>query len=108
MRWRCCCSGCAPPREPKPAPPPNDSSPSENWSPCDSSEDAGATDLWVVDATDAVTLEVAAALNISRDLAASHVRYAHALRFSLPGWGGRSSPATSTKPCSGPVCSAPG
>ncbi|OPX05163.1 HNH endonuclease signature motif containing protein, partial [Mycobacterium sp. AT1] len=31
-----------------------------------------------------VTLEVAAALNISRDLAASHVRYAHALRFSLP------------------------
>jgi hypothetical protein len=47
-------------------------------------EDAGATELWVVDATDAVTLEVAAALNISRDLAASHVRYAHALRFSLP------------------------
>ena len=47
-------------------------------------EDAGATDLWVVDATDAVTLEVAAALGISRDLAASHVRYAHALRFSLP------------------------
>ena len=47
-------------------------------------QDAGATDLWVVDATDAVTLEVAAALGISRDLAASHVRYAHALRFSLP------------------------
>ena len=47
-------------------------------------QDAGATDLWVVDATDAVTLEVAAALGISRDLAASHVRYAHALRFCLP------------------------
>ncbi|KAA0096730.1 DUF222 domain-containing protein [Mycolicibacterium sp. P1-18] len=47
-------------------------------------EDAGATDLWVVDATDAVTLEVAAALGISRGLAASHVRYAHALRFALP------------------------
>ncbi|MCV7132726.1 DUF222 domain-containing protein [Mycobacterium hodleri] len=47
-------------------------------------EDAGATDLWVVDATDAVTLDVAAALGISRDLAASHVRYAHALRFCLP------------------------
>ncbi len=47
-------------------------------------QDAGATELWVVDATDAVTLEVAAALGISRDLAASHVRYAHALRFSLP------------------------
>lgn len=47
-------------------------------------QDAGATDLWVVDATDAVTLEVAAALGISRDLAASHVKYAHALRFSLP------------------------
>jgi len=47
-------------------------------------QDAGATELWVVDATDAVTLEVAAALGISRDLAASHVRYAHALRFCLP------------------------
>ncbi|TQR87174.1 HNH endonuclease [Mycobacterium hodleri] len=47
-------------------------------------QDADATELWVVDATDAVTLEVAAALGISRDLAASHVRYAHALRFCLP------------------------
>ncbi|MCV7135595.1 DUF222 domain-containing protein, partial [Mycobacterium hodleri] len=61
-------------RGPRPAPPPNGSSRSESWCRC----------IPPIYATDAVTLEVAAALGISRDLAASHVRYAHALRFCLP------------------------
>ncbi|MDT5155072.1 MAG: hypothetical protein QOI01_6805 [Mycobacterium sp.] len=47
-------------------------------------EDGGASDDWVVDVVDAVTVEVSAALNISRGLAASHLRYAHALRHQLP------------------------
>jgi hypothetical protein len=47
-------------------------------------QDGGASDDWAVDAVDAVTIEVSAALGISRGLAASHVRYAHALRVQLP------------------------
>ena len=47
-------------------------------------EDGGASEDWTVDATDAVAIEVSVALGISRGLAASHVRYAHALRVQLP------------------------
>ena len=47
-------------------------------------EDGGASDDWAVDAVDAVTIEVSAALGISHGLAASHVRYAYALRVQLP------------------------
>jgi hypothetical protein len=39
---------------------------------------------WAADATDAVCAEIAAALSISHGLAASHVRYARALREQLP------------------------
>ncbi|KAA0100798.1 HNH endonuclease [Mycolicibacterium sp. P1-18] len=39
---------------------------------------------WAVDAETAVTAEVAAALSISQGLAASHLRYARALREQLP------------------------
>jgi hypothetical protein len=39
---------------------------------------------WAIDAMDAVSAEVAAALSISQGLAASHVRYARALREQLP------------------------
>src|SRR4051794_31688931 len=47
-------------------------------------QDGGAADDWTIDATDAVAVEVSAALRISRGLAASHVRYAHALRVQPP------------------------
>jgi hypothetical protein len=47
-------------------------------------EDGGVSDDWAVDAVDAAGMEVAAALGISRGLAASHVRYAYALRVQLP------------------------
>ena len=47
-------------------------------------QDGGASDDWAVDAVDAAALEVSAGLGISRALAASHVRYAHALRLQLP------------------------
>jgi hypothetical protein len=47
-------------------------------------QDGGASQDWTVDATDAVALEVSVALGISRGLAASHLRYAHALRVRLP------------------------
>ena len=47
-------------------------------------QDGGASADWTVDATDAVAVEVSAGLGISRGLAASHVRYAHALRVRLP------------------------
>ncbi|MFC7675730.1 HNH endonuclease signature motif containing protein [Mycolicibacterium sp. GCM10028919] len=52
-------------------------------------QDGGETDQWMVDATDAATLEISAALNVNRHLAASHVRYAHALRHQLPALGER-------------------
>lgn len=52
-------------------------------------QDGGDTDQWMVDATDAATLEISAALNVNRHLAASHVRYAHALRHQLPALGAR-------------------
>jgi Domain of unknown function (DUF222) len=47
-------------------------------------EDGGATDLWTVDVVDAVSVEISAALGISRGLADSHLRYAHALRVQIP------------------------
>ena len=50
-------------------------------------EDGGASQDWTVDATDAVAIEVSVALGISRGLAASHLRYAHALRVQLPALG---------------------
>jgi hypothetical protein len=52
-------------------------------------EDGGDTSGWVVDATDAVTLEVSAVLRCSRKLAASHVHYAYSLRYQLPELGKR-------------------
>jgi hypothetical protein len=52
-------------------------------------EDGGASDDWAVDAVDAATVEVAAALRISRGLADSHVRYAYALRVRVPNVGAR-------------------
>jgi hypothetical protein len=45
---------------------------------------AAETPNWAVDAMEAVCAEVAAALSISTGLAASHVRYARALREQLP------------------------
>ncbi|MGH3643326.1 MAG: HNH endonuclease signature motif containing protein [Mycobacterium sp.] len=45
---------------------------------------SGETQDWAVDAMDAVAVEIAAALSISQSLAASHVRYARALREQLP------------------------
>ncbi|MDT5080007.1 MAG: hypothetical protein QOJ80_4644, partial [Mycobacterium sp.] len=39
---------------------------------------------WAIDAMDAVSAEVAAALSISQGLAARHVRYARAMREQLP------------------------
>ena len=50
-------------------------------------EDGGASEDWTVDATDAVAIEVSVGLGISRGLAASHLRYAHALRVQLPALG---------------------
>ena len=50
-------------------------------------EDGGASDDWTLDAVDAVTIEVSAALGISRGLAAYQLRYAHALRVQLPALG---------------------
>lgn len=47
-------------------------------------EDGARTEMWTVDVVDAVSVEVSAALGISRGLAASHLRYAHALRVQLP------------------------
>ncbi|HEY6573365.1 MAG TPA: HNH endonuclease signature motif containing protein, partial [Mycobacterium sp.] len=47
-------------------------------------EDGGAADDWTIDAVDAVGVEVSAALGISRGMAASQLRYAHALRIQLP------------------------
>jgi hypothetical protein len=47
-------------------------------------DDGGAADDWTLDAVDAVTVEVAAGLGVSRGWAASYVRYAHALRVQLP------------------------
>ena len=60
---------------------------SGNWWRCGWPQDGGASEDWTVDATDAVAVEVSAALSISRGLAASHVRYAHALRVQLPALG---------------------
>ena len=71
-------------------------------------EDGGVGDDWTMDATDAVAVEVSAALSISRGLAASHVRYAHALRVRCPSWGGCSWPETSTRRRFGLRCFAPG
>lgn len=45
---------------------------------------SGETQEWAVDATDAVTAEVAAALSISQRLAATYVTRARALREQLP------------------------
>ena len=50
-------------------------------------QDGGASEDWTLDAVDAATIEVSAGLGISRGLAASHVRYAHALRIQLPALG---------------------
>jgi Domain of unknown function (DUF222) len=47
-------------------------------------QDGGSSADWALDVVDAVAIEVAAELRISRGLAASHVRYAHALRVQLP------------------------
>jgi Domain of unknown function (DUF222) len=47
-------------------------------------QDGCRSDDWAVDAVDEVAIEVGAALGISRGLAASHIRYAHALRVQLP------------------------
>ena len=52
-------------------------------------EDGGASDHWALDVVDATAIEIAAALNISRGQAASHLRYAHALRVQLPLLGAR-------------------
>jgi hypothetical protein len=43
---------------------------------------------WAVDAEAAVCAEVSATLSISPGLAASHLRYARALREQFPYWGG--------------------
>jgi hypothetical protein len=59
---------------------------------------------WVVVAMDAVCAEIASALSISHGLAASHVRYARALREQLPLVGRASSPVTSMKRRSAPWC----
>ncbi len=45
---------------------------------------SGETQDWAVDAADAVTAEISAVLNVTRALAASHLRYAQALREDLP------------------------
>jgi hypothetical protein len=50
-------------------------------------QDGGATEDWVLDVVDAVAFEVAAELCISRGLAASHIRYADALRHQVPAVG---------------------
>jgi hypothetical protein len=47
-------------------------------------QDGGASDDWVLDANDAIIIEVSAALGISRGWAASYVHYAYALRLQLP------------------------
>jgi Domain of unknown function (DUF222) len=47
-------------------------------------QDGGASAVWALDVVDEVAIEVAAELRISRGLAASHIRYAHALRVQLP------------------------
>lgn len=50
-------------------------------------ENGGASDDWIVDANDAVVLEIAAGLGISRKWAASYVDYAYALRVQIPAVG---------------------
>jgi len=47
-------------------------------------QDGGASDDWIIDANDAVVLEIAAGLGISRKWAASYVDYAYALRVQIP------------------------
>ncbi len=47
-------------------------------------QDGGASDNWVFDVVDAVAVEIAAAMRISRGLAASYIRYADAMRNHLP------------------------
>jgi hypothetical protein len=47
-------------------------------------QNGGASDDWIIDANDAVVLEIAAGLGISRKWAASYVDYAYALRVTLP------------------------
>ncbi|KAA0086462.1 HNH endonuclease [Mycolicibacterium sp. P9-64] len=47
-------------------------------------QNGGASDDWIIDANDAVVLEIAAALGVSRGWAASYVRYAYALRVQIP------------------------
>jgi hypothetical protein len=46
--------------------------------------EAGETPDWAIDTTDEVCAEISAALSISNGLAASHLRYARALRERLP------------------------
>ena len=47
-------------------------------------QNGGASDDWIIDANDAVVLEIAAGLGISRKWAASYVDYAYALRVQIP------------------------
>jgi hypothetical protein len=47
-------------------------------------QNGGASDDWIIDANDAVVLEIAAGLGVSRGWAASYVRYAYALRVQIP------------------------
>jgi hypothetical protein len=47
-------------------------------------QNGGASDDWIIDANDAVVLEIAAGLGISRGWAASYVHYAYALRAQIP------------------------
>ena len=102
-----CCSGCAPRCGRRTVPRPNGWSRSGSSTPCGCA-DAGETEDWAIDATDAVTAEVSAVLNITRGLAASHLRYAQALReHPADGWDGHSSPATSTNAPFAPWCTGP-
>ena len=71
-------------------------------------QDGEDTEEWWVDATGAATVEIAAALGVSRSRAGSHVRYARALREQLPLLGRGSWPATSTRRCFGRRRSGPG
>ena len=69
-------------------------------------QDGGASDGWVLDATDAVTL-ISTALRCSRRFAASQVRYAHALRYQLPQLGARFLAGDIDEYVFGRACSAP-
>ena len=69
--------------------------------------ECGEREDWIIDAVEAVTAEVAAALGISQGVAGSYLRYARAMRERFRRWRRSSWQAIRTIGCSKPLCIAP-